>query len=133
LFARDYYIAEGKLLVSGKWDTTVLAGQAVRAQYFQDEAEREETGRRKTVLLDADDPREEEAADEPGADDLKVMVKSKVRDTSIWHFYFKKGVLTGARTTPPPPIRSSQTDSSRRRVSHLEAYQLCIVNARTVQ
>jgi hypothetical protein len=70
LFARDYFIAgEGKLLVAGKWDTTVLAGQLVLAHHFQDEAKREETGRRKTVVLDADDPREEEA-DEPGADDL---------------------------------------------------------------
>jgi hypothetical protein len=57
--------------VAGKWDTTALAGQLVLvAQYFQDGAEREETGRRKTVVLDADDPCEEEA-DKPGADDLE--------------------------------------------------------------
>ena len=66
LQATAYYIAEGKLLMAGKWDTTALAGQAVLAHYFQDEAEREKTARRKSVVLDADDPREEEA-DEPGA------------------------------------------------------------------
>jgi hypothetical protein len=33
LFAKSYYIREGKLLVAGKWDTIALASQAVLARY----------------------------------------------------------------------------------------------------
>ena len=74
LFAKSYYIQEGKLLVAGKWDTIALASQAVLAQYFQHNAEREEESKRKTVELDAvevDNPREEEANEPAGEDELE--------------------------------------------------------------
>jgi hypothetical protein len=105
LLARKFYIDEGKLLVAGKWDNTALAAQAVLAQYFQHETEREEERKRK--MVEVAEPLEEEA-DEPGEDDLEHQEEADPpaalnpfdapeKSHATRHRIEKKSVATGVR------------------------------------
>ena len=121
LVARSYYIKEGKPLVAGKWDTIALAAQAVLAQYFQHNAEREEQSNRKTVELDAvevDRPCEEEADKPAGEDDLEQQEADPLnpfdapeKSYATRHRKERTSVATGVRA---PKVRRLDKFMSRR-------------------
>jgi hypothetical protein len=124
LLAKSYYIAEGKLIVAGKWDNTALAAEAVLAQYFQYDSERKEESNTKTVELDAEevDKQREEDSNEPGDDDLEEQQEAgptaglnpfdaPEKSHATRHRKEKASVATGVRA---PKVRKLDKFMSRK-------------------